>query len=103
MKKMVKDKAAHALSNKQLAVCILHALWRVQDAGGVSGGRSWENRNLEAVMELLHDLEPKGSLIYPDVALLDEAQERIAAIKTKRINAHFRELDRAVEGIRSKK
>lgn len=84
------------MSDAELSRQILHAIWRVQDAGGLSGGRSWENKMLEAAMALVDaEHSPHKGLFFNCDLLLKEAEVRNRDSSLKRLDRHFAELDSA--------
>lgn len=95
MSKQEEEARIHLMSDEELSRQLLHAIWRLQDAGGVSHGRSWENKLLEAAMALVDEKHPsRKELCFNDDILLAEAEARNRAASEKRMAEHFAELDR---------
>lgn len=66
-------------SDEELAAVLLSQLWRWMDAGGKSGGRSYDAQMLESARDLLNLQIPVGGEVDarpPDTVLLEEAQRR---------------------------
>ncbi len=71
-------KQIKSLLNDALARLILTQIWRIHDLGGVSHGRSLENRLLEASMDLLPDPERGDRDRWTREEVLKEAEERVS-------------------------
>jgi len=69
-------KSVVELTDIELSRLILRKMWQIHDAGGISMGRSQENKLLEAVLELIP--LPKKVLLdkFSQKELLKEADRR---------------------------
>lgn len=70
-------KSIKNLLDDELARLILTQVWRFHDSGGISMGRTPENRLVEAAMELLPEPEGNDRDRWTFKELLEEADERI--------------------------
>jgi hypothetical protein len=70
---------AHERSNETLVAMLLSHLYRLYDAGGLSGGRSWESRLVEPALRLMDPYRPRMDIVdWPDrEATIREAEQRV--------------------------
>lgn len=73
---MVPGKPIEALTNVEVARLLLRQLWQWQDVSGVSHGRSYESKILEAAIDLIP--LPSGIKVdwYSVKALIEESERR---------------------------
>lgn len=85
------EECIRSMSDDELLNCILHAIWRIQDAGGVSGGRSRENQLLELAIDLACPHDPVSGVFHDERLLCAEAERRCRALSERRLSKHFDE------------